>query len=302
MVRYGAAPCDGYIEAGRCGACWAHTRGAVRPVAELLSRIPLNKPLKRGGRIATALSARGLATEKRRDFAEMVANADRIVAVCQWLYDALLLNGVSQEKLVLSRQGLADGFTFPCRRESRPDGPLRLLYLGRWHPSKGVHVVVEAVRRIQAELPIELVVHGIAAGPEEEAYREQTERLAVGDPRIRFRPALPRENLPAALAEFDVLLVPSLWLETGPLVVLEAMAAGLFVVGSRLGGIAELVREPEHGLLLPHADVGAWAKAIADLAGRQHVRTEPRTVRTMDTVAQEMADLYANLDATEVCG
>jgi glycosyltransferase involved in cell wall biosynthesis len=232
----------------------------------------------------------------------MVANADRIVAVCQWLYDALLLNGVPREKLVLSRQGLADGFMLPVRRELRPGGPLRLLYLGRWHPSKGVHVVVEAVRRIQAELPIELVVHGIAAGPEEEAYREQVKLLAAGDPRIHFLPALPREKIAAALAQIDGLRVTSRWLETGPVVVLEAMAAGLFIVGSRLGGIAELVREPEDGLLLPHADVGAWAKAIADLAGRQRVRAEPRNVRTMDMVAQEMADLYASVHAAEACG
>jgi glycosyltransferase involved in cell wall biosynthesis len=302
MVRFGSITCDGHIEAGRCGACWAHARGAIRPVAELLSRIPVDTPLRRGGRLATAFSARGLAAEKRRDFEEMVQNADRVIAVCQWLYDALLLNGVPREKLVLSRQGLPDGFTVSRHRDVQNHGPQRLLYLGRWHPSKGVHILIEAMRRTERELPIELTVYGIAAGAEEEAYREQVQRLAARDARIRFLPPLPRDHLAAAIAEYDVLLVPSLWLETGPLVVLEAMAAGLFIVGSRLGGIAELVREPEAGLLLPHADVAAWAEAIAKLAGRRRVRREPREVRTMDIVAQEMADLYASLDAAETCG
>ena len=60
---------------------------------------------------------------------------------------------------------------------------------------------------------------------------------------------------PAFLSRIDVLAVPSQWLETGPLVVLEAFAAGTPVIGSDLGGIRELVSDGRDGLLVPHDDV-----------------------------------------------
>jgi glycosyltransferase involved in cell wall biosynthesis len=297
MVRHGVTPCDGLIEAQRCGACWAGMRGAPRPVAEFLARLPIRTPLRGNGRLYNALSAGAFAAQKRRDFDEMIAHADRVVAVCQWLYDALLINGVPRQKLVLSRQGLPDGFARTARVPSKAGSPLRLLYLGRWHPFKGVDVVVRAVRSLPDDVPVELALHGVAAGAEESAYREKVLRLAEGDPRIRFLPPLRPAQVAHALTDFDVLLVPSVWLETGPLVVLEAKAAGLFVVGSRLGGIAELVSEPDEGLLLPPSDVAAWASAIAAIAQRPRPLAQPRDVRTMDDVAREMADLYEGLIA-----
>src|SRR5438552_17148600 len=90
--------------------------------------------------------------------------------------------------------------------------------------------------------------------------------LAAGDPRIAIAPPLPRARVAATLAQASALAIPSLWLETGPLVALEAKAAGLPVIGSRLGGIAELVREPEDGVLLPPGDIGAWTAAIVTIA------------------------------------
>ena len=99
----------------------------------------------------------------------------------------------------------------------------------------------------------------------------------------------------ATLMAADALVVPSLWLETGPMVVLEAKAAGLPVIGSRLGGIAELVSEPEDGMLVPPGNVAAWTEAIMAMVTRRTLR--PRSgpkaeVRTMRHVARDMASLY----------
>jgi glycosyltransferase involved in cell wall biosynthesis len=100
------------------------------------------------------------------------------------------------------------------------------------------------------------------------------------------------------MAEGDVLMVPSISLETGPLTVLEAQAAGLFVLGSRRGGIAELVDETDAGELVEAGDVVAWTAAIARLAERKARGNLPRhtgPVRTMAMAAQEMAELYRSL-------
>jgi glycosyltransferase involved in cell wall biosynthesis len=66
----------------------------------------------------------------------------------------------------------------------------------------------------------------------------------------------------------DLLAVPSVCFETGPLVVLEGFAAGLPVVGSDIGGIAERVRHGESGWLVPVGNVDAWARALTLLHDR----------------------------------
>ena len=232
----------------------------------------------------------------------MMANADRVVAVCQWLYDALVRNGASTKKLVLSRQGVEPRFAARVQAAVRvgtaAEGVFRLLYLGRWHPVKGVHVLVEAVRRIPEKVSLDLVVHGIGEGSEERAYEAKVRRLAKSDVRIHFGPAISRERLAETLAQADAIAVPSVWMETGPLVVWEAKAAGIPVIGSRLGGIAEVVREPDDGVLVDPGNVQAWTEAITTMA-LSHIGRHPRGIRnstrTMQDAAAEMATLYGLL-------
>ena len=117
-----------------------------------------------------------------------------------------------------------------------------------------------------------LSIHAVGDGSEERDYAAQIRHLAAGEPRITIEEPVPRQQLALTLARASALAVPSLWLETGPLVVLEAKAAGLPIIGSRLGGIAELVREPEDGVLVPPGDVTAWAQAISAMASNRPAR------------------------------
>jgi glycosyltransferase involved in cell wall biosynthesis len=88
-------------------------------------------------------------------------------------------------------------------------------------------------------------------------------------------------------------------METGPLVVLEAFAAGVPVLGSRLGGIADKVRHERDGLLVnPPASVEAWRgmlRRIADPTQLRELRARVRPPRSDVDVAAEMAGLYASL-------
>jgi glycosyltransferase involved in cell wall biosynthesis len=91
-------------------------------------------------------------------------------------------------------------------------------------------------------------------------------------------------------------VAPSQGLETGPLVVYEAFAAGTPVVGSNLGGIAELIRHEENGLLVEPASRPAWAGALRRLVENPQLLEQLRRgigpVRTMRDVAGEMAPVY----------
>src|SRR5262249_49130971 len=146
-------------------------------------------------------------------------------------------------------------------RSSGNRGTIRLAFLGRWDPVKGVHIMVEAFKRLPTDTPIELCICAAESGVESKGYRDDVKRLAASDPRIRFRSAISHEDVVSFLSEIDALVVPSQWLETGPLVVLEAFASGTPVIGSDLGGIKELVGHERNGLLVPHDDLSAWSAA-----------------------------------------
>ena len=96
----------------------------------------------------------------------------------------------------------------------------------------------------------------------------------------------------------DFVVVPSRWLETGPLVALEALAAGTPVLGSRLGGLRELVTGGVNGVLIAPNTPEAWAKEIAALAGNParvaKFRAGVRPPRMVEDVAREMALVYEN--------
>jgi len=149
------------------------------------------------------------------------------------------------------------------------------------------------------DLNFELVIRAVANTEEDRRHRDVLVRKTAADPRITFLPPIAREEVPIVLAAFDMLVVPSQWQETGPLVVLEAQACGVPVLGSNLGGIAELVTPGVDGHLVDFSDSAAWATAIrAAVTGTLPCLRKPRTpraVRTMADAAQEMAALYGGI-------
>jgi glycosyltransferase involved in cell wall biosynthesis len=140
------------------------------------------------------------------------------------------------------------------------------------------------------------VIYGIA---QDEQYRHKIMAIAAADTRVRVAKHLSRQDLPAALANFDLVAVPSQLLETGPLTILEAHALGIPVLGSDLGGISELVSHGINGWLVPSGDIQAWAEALArlatdpDLLRRLQQGIQP--VRTLQMEATETAALYHHL-------
>jgi len=268
LLRWGAVSCDGRLVADRCAACTLQGRGVARPLAMAgvgLSRAlgPAVSALGLRGGLFTGLRLHGLVRRRHDAIREVLGAVDRIVALCEWTRQLLHENDVPPEKVRLIRHGLVG----PCpgaRTQERPPGPLRVAFLGRLTPEKGADLLVDALARV--DRPVSLDLFCLAPGSAPGRYGETLIRSAARDPRIRLHAALPHEEVVPRLREFDVVAVPSRGLETGPFVVLEAFAAGLPVLGTRLGGIAEWVTDRQDGLLLPHDDASTWAEVLTQLA------------------------------------
>lgn len=306
MMRGGESACDGKIEVARCSAClgvskrvppWATAVFSYLPVAIAQQTRDRLKQFSdpRIRQLRTTISTPAQVRAHRQQFDQLVELSDRIVVVCQWLYDALVSNGVPESQLVLSRHGV---LVNAVPQKSSISHPIRIGFLGRWQATKGVQILVEALQLIP-DAPVELIIHATHADRHGEANREKVCTIAAQDPRIQIKPPLDRTEISAAIASFDLLAVPSQWLETGPLVVLEAFAAGTPVIGSELGGIAELVSHGVDGWLVPAKDPKAWASAIAGLAENPqtiaHLKQNISPVKPRQAVAQEMLAIYQNL-------
>jgi glycosyltransferase involved in cell wall biosynthesis len=304
MLYEGRTACDGRIIPRRCGSCWLQSKGVPAAAAWSLSGLPRKlAPLARLPWVGPALSAKGLAVNHRNNLLRLFSAADRVVAVCGWLSDALLANGMPSHKVVVSRQGVGNSARLRTSQVSNASEVFRFGFIGRWDSVKGVHVLVDAFRRLPNGIPVELHILAVAAGSESMKYREDIRRRAGSDPRIRFLPEANNLGSREFLADLDALVVPSQCLETGPLVVLEALEAGKPVIGSDLGGIRELISHDRNGLLVPHDDRTAWTEAMVRLASdarlAERLRQGIGPVRTMSDVARDMAALYKELIETD---
>ena len=302
MLINGVAPCDGVLDARRCTACVLRSHGLIEPLPSLLAQLPSNvgRVLQRAGLQKgpwLALRMRQIAMDHILRTQHWLAQADLVVAPCQWVADLLLSNDLPAERLRLCRQGLAHPRPLGDLSQPPTSGTLRLGCFARLDPTKGIDVLLRALQRIP-RAPLELSIHGVTQQASS-SWLQQLREMAQHDSRVRWLPPLEPDQVLNAMAQLDLVLVPSVCLETGPLVVLEAFAAGTPVLGSELGGIAELVRSDANGLLLPPGDVESGADALgkiaADRSPIQRWREGIESPRTMAEVAVEMAGHYRHL-------
>jgi L-malate glycosyltransferase len=194
---------------------------------------------------------------------------DRIVCNSQAAANRLSKYGVSVRKLVVIPNGLGrEAFVRADPILPREERIVRVGMIGRMNVAyKNQGAFVRAAKRISQRCDhVEFVLVG------DGVFRPEFERLAhsLGS-RVRFLGE--RDDIPAVLAALDLLVVPSVS-ESLPNVILEAMAAGIPVVATRVGGIPEVVEHERTGLLVPPEDEDQLVEAIERLIQQPSLRTE----------------------------
>jgi glycosyltransferase involved in cell wall biosynthesis len=171
----------------------------------------------------------------------------------------------------------------------RAKGPLRLLSVGRLVPHKGHATLLAAVAALPATLDWRLTIAGV--GPEEERLRRCVDDLKIKD-RVAIRCDLDDEALAREYGGADLFILPSMTTPTGVegfgIVLLEAMARGVPVVASNIGGIPEVLDNGRCGALVPPGDAPALARAILDL-----VQSPDRRRRFAAEALQRLRERYA---------
>ncbi|OLT55338.1 glycosyltransferase [Cellulosimicrobium sp. CUA-896] len=276
-----ARPADRYLDAAlprlglprlaarRVLGAATRTQDAWDPSWVLAHNAPALVPLVDARRHAPVLYCHNqvLRTYSAREAARTLAPAAAVVCVSDHLAEQVRdrLPRSLRGRVATVRNGV-DVEAFALPRVPRT-GRLRVAYVGRVIPDKGVHVLLDAVaRRGRDDVEVTVVGRpGFARDAPLTPYEQELRTRAASSPApVRFASFVDRDALPRLLAAADVLVVPSVWAEPFGLTALEGMAAGAAVVASDVGGLPEAVGDA--GVLVPPGDTDALAAALAAFA------------------------------------
>lgn len=229
----------------------------------------------------------------------------RLIAPTQALLEQFARAGVPRHKLVPLVYAF-DEAPYRVRAPRPANEPVRFGFLGQLAPHKGLACLLDAARELERQAPAvpwELVLYGgVSAGGRvrHARYAAQAQAtLARLDPRrVRLaRPFGPAEA-PEVLGGLSALVAPSEWDENAPLAVLQARAAGLPVIASDVPGIAEILRPPTQGRLVPVGDAEALARAMrAVVEGELCAPIEPGLPLPLPQHLERLEELYATVVA-----
>jgi len=196
----------------------------------------------------------------RQDYLRWQLDAvDHFISPSRYLADTYIANGLPAERMNVIANGI-ELERFSTTSPPAPGKKLNVLFTGYMGGHKGVPTLLEAL----ALLPAERVhVDMVGDGHMLEAYKAQLSARAPGVS-AKFWGRLPNSRIAERFAQAHVFVLPSVCPENQPVTITEAMACGLAVVGSRIGGIPELVDEGVSGQLFEHGD----AQALADCLRR----------------------------------
>ena len=189
---------------------------------------------------------------------------DHFIAVSQGLKNALVEDGMPENKITVIYNGLDLDRFKPCL----PSGTYRrwlgydervplVVIVARLHSVKGHNYFLQAACEVLKVIPkVRFLVVG--TGPDEPMLKQMTTKLGLQEV-VNFTGFI--SDIPDLMADMDVLVIPSLWEGFG-LTAIEAMTVELPVVATEVGGLPEVVRPGETGILVPPADAVSLAKGI----------------------------------------
>jgi glycosyltransferase involved in cell wall biosynthesis len=243
---------------------------------------------------------------------------DRIFAVSHAVRQSILDHcAVGEDRVVVIRSGVdlarvtlsAEARSRARRKLGLPADDLVVGSVGRMDAAKGFHLLVAAMALLHRTFSATRLIL-VGDGPERERLEQQASDVGIGDA-VVF--AGEQKDPKAFAAAFDIFVLPSLSEGLG-LSIIEAMGAGLPVIGSTAGGIPEVVSDETSGLLFQAGDIGALARCLERLVrspalrrrlavrGQARVRTEFGIEQCVERLCEEYAEILRGATTARSAG
>jgi glycosyltransferase involved in cell wall biosynthesis len=277
----------------------AGARLARRPlVVKLVSDEVFERATRSGGyagtldefqRLGGGLRTRAL----RASRTAALRRARHVFCPSAYLRDVALRWGLDPERVSVLPNPAPDVPAMPARDELRGELGVSgavLVFAGRLGPQKALGVALDALAGLD---DVTFVVAG--DGPERAALERRAAELGL-DSRVRFLGSVPRERVLRLFRAADASVLPSAW-ENFPHTVVEALAVGCPVIATAVGGVPEVVRDGENGLLVPPRDPAALRAAITRFVHDDELRVRLSAAAAASVSDSTEASVFGEIEA-----
>jgi len=204
-----------------------------------------------------------------------IRNATKVISPSNYYADLVERKCGVRPIVIPNPIRLEDYECLPSREEARENLGLDaedgiILYTGRLHPQKGLIYLIEAFQNIVQECPsAKLIIVG--TGPSKDKLVDFARKARLKN--ISFTGYVEKHHLNQLLAAADVYVSPSVY-ETFGMAVLEALASGLPIVATNVGGLSEIVENGENGFLVPSRNPDALSDAVLKMLFSETMRSK----------------------------
>jgi glycosyltransferase involved in cell wall biosynthesis len=228
----------------------------------------------------------------RNKIRKVLHEADAIVGVSHALVDRMIKLGASPDRCYYIPNGVDLNAFHPVNGSSSGYPARRLLAVGNLKTEKGFDLLLEATKILTSEHP-DLRLSIVGSGSEESRLMARCGQLGIQD-HVKFLGAIPHREMPEQYRGADIFCLSSLR-EGCPNVIMEALATGIPVAATRVGGVPELVKDGVNGFLAKDLSPEAIAHAITQVMEQAWIPDEIRSTvesRSWDMVADEIQEVF----------
>ena len=249
LMRFGSELCTPGARGGECEECVLEEfSNNQRNLASVARRMPVSMednlrklPIKLFDQDRfPALGERTITKQIEEQRASFASDIAGVIAPSTIMKQFYLANDVPATKIHFVPYGTD---VKPIQYSTNGNGhkALRVGFIGRLHPSKGVNVLCDAMSQLPGNLPIQLKIFG-PSNSIDPTYFEKIESVVKNDQRIQLNGPLDRDGVMRAYRELDVLVAPSMWYENSPITMSEALACGCPIICSDTAGMTDTGR------------------------------------------------------------
>jgi len=235
--------------------------------------------------------------ERRLIIKEMASAIDLFIAPSEFVRSRFIEHGFPSKKISFSAYGF-DHKTIRCLAKTKSP-IIRFAYMGTLLPMKGVDILIGAFKRIDNP-NIELSIYGrLFSYAGFESYFRRIRKLSESDKRVVLKGEYSNDELASILKDIDVIVLPSRWEENSPLIIQEAFLTSTAVIASNIGGIPQLVKDDQNGLLFAPGNEDDLKDKMQRLIDRpelmERFRHNMPEIKTIEDNARELEQTYHGL-------
>jgi len=303
--------CPGPEDGLRCAQCWLDDHGgaAVKPSPQRLRELGLRNVLRRLPNYFRNLVFPPQNLPRMfyhtmqlmlRDgyFRRLLAGFDILLSPSRFLMERFVDWGLPPDRVKHIPNGIDSSKFHDLGRDLPMGENLQAIYAGAIQGHKGLDILIDAFNQL-IEAPVELRIYGNTESTSQIKQYAQSLHAQCRNPRVTFAGVFPNDQIGQVMSGADFVIVPSIWYENCPMIILEALHAGRPVIASNIGGMAELVQDGVNGLTFRVGDAGHLAGRIRFLCeNRDALLTYQSKIvppLTMEAVAARVEACYEEL-------